>query len=66
MPVMAVSAAKDTIAPPDSVDAISRILPQAQVTRLPGGHVGIVAGRAAPALWQQTVEFLQADGTRGH
>ena len=26
--------------------------------RLPGGHVGIVAGRAAAALWKRTVEFL--------
>jgi hypothetical protein len=26
--------------------------------RLPGGHVGIVAGRTALALWQRTVEFL--------
>jgi polyhydroxyalkanoate synthase subunit PhaC len=58
MPVMAVSAAKDTIAPPDGVDAIARVLPHADVVRLPGGHVGIVAGRAATALWQRTVEFL--------
>lgn len=58
MPVMAVSAAKDTIAPPEGVDAVASIVPHAQVVRLPGGHVGIVAGRSATALWQQTVEFL--------
>jgi polyhydroxyalkanoate synthase len=58
MPVMSVSAEKDTIAPADAVDAISRVVPQTEVTRLPGGHVGIVAGRAAPTLWQRTVEFL--------
>jgi predicted alpha/beta-fold hydrolase len=28
--------------------------------RLPGGHVGIVAGRTALSLWQRTVEFLTA------
>ena len=58
MPVMSVSAEKDTIAPPDGVDAIQSIVPHAEVMRLPGGHVGIVAGRAAAALWQRTVEFL--------
>lgn len=58
MPVMAVSAEKDTIAPPEGVDAITRIVPHAQVVRLPGGHVGMVAGRSAPALWQRTADFL--------
>jgi polyhydroxyalkanoate synthase len=66
MPVMSVSAAKDTIAPPDGVDAILKLVPHAEVTRLPGGHVGIVAGRAAPKLWQQTVEFLKGEGGRAH
>jgi polyhydroxyalkanoate synthase subunit PhaC len=60
MPVMSVSAEKDTIAPPDGVDALKKIVPHAQVIRLPGGHVGIVAGRSAPALWQKVVEFLKA------
>jgi polyhydroxyalkanoate synthase subunit PhaC len=58
MPVMSVSAEKDAIAPPEGVDAVKRVVPHAQVIRLPGGHVGIVAGRTAPALWQRTVEFL--------
>ena len=58
LPVLAVSAAKDTIAPPDGVDAIKAIVPQAEVVRLAGGHVGMVAGRSAAALWQRTVEFL--------
>jgi polyhydroxyalkanoate synthase len=62
MPVMSVSAEKDTIAPPEGVDAIRRIVPHAEVVRLPGGHVGIVAGRAAAALWKRTVDFL-ADGS---
>ena len=60
MPVMSVSAEKDTIAPPAAVEAITSIVPHAQVVRLPGGHVGIVAGRAAAGLWQRVVEFLAA------
>jgi poly[(R)-3-hydroxyalkanoate] polymerase subunit PhaC len=60
MPVMAVSAEKDTISPPASVEAIKRIVPHAEIVRLAGGHVGIVAGRAAPSLWSRTVEFLRA------
>ena len=61
MPVMSVSAARDTIAPPESVDAISSLIPQTKVVRLPGGHVGIVAGRSAGTLWETTVEFLRGD-----
>ena len=58
MPLLAVSAEKDLIAPPAGVDAIREVVPHAQVVRLQGGHVGIVAGRAAAALWQRTVTFL--------
>ena len=61
MPVLSVSAAKDLIAPAEGVDAIRSIVPHAEVLRLPGGHVGIVAGRSAAALWQRTAEFLTAD-----
>lgn len=60
MPVLSVSAAKDTIAPPEGVDAIIRVVPHAKVVRLPGGHVGIVAGRTAKALWDSTIEFLRS------
>jgi hypothetical protein len=42
------------------VDAIATLVPHAEVLRLPGGHVGIVAGRTAASLWQRTVEFLAA------
>lgn len=65
MPVMSVSAEKDTISPPEGVDAIRRIVPHADVVRLPGGHVGIVAGRAASGLWKRTVEFLSAGSGAG-
>jgi polyhydroxyalkanoate synthase len=60
MPVLAISAEKDLIAPPAGADAIQRLLPHAQVIRLSGGHVGIVAGRAAATLWQRTADFLAA------
>ena len=60
MPVLSVSAEHDTIAPAEGVDAISTLVPQAQVVRLPGGHVGIVAGRTARRLWDMTIEFLKS------
>jgi polyhydroxyalkanoate synthase subunit PhaC len=59
MPVLSVSAEKDSIAPPDGVDVIAKLVPHAQVLRLPGGHVGIVAGRTARRLWDITAEFLR-------
>jgi poly(3-hydroxyalkanoate) synthetase len=62
MPVLSVSAEKDTIAPAAGVDAVSRLVPHAEILRLPGGHVGIVAGRSAATLWKRTVEFLRAGG----
>jgi polyhydroxyalkanoate synthase len=60
MPLLSVSAEKDTIAPAAGVDAISRVVPHAEILRLPGGHVGIVAGRSAATLWKRAVEFLGA------
>lgn len=61
MPVLSVSAAKDAIAPPEAVDAIQSVVRHAQVMRLAGGHVGIVAGRTASSLWQKTAEFLHGE-----
>jgi polyhydroxyalkanoate synthase subunit PhaC len=66
MPVLSVSAERDTIAPAAGVDAVQSIVPHAEILRLPGGHVGIVAGRSAAALWKRTVEFLSvAEDRRG-
>ena len=59
VPVMSVSAARDTIAPPEGVDAIKSRIPHAEIVRLPGGHVGIVAGRSARTLWDRTTNFLK-------
>jgi len=36
MPVLSVSAEKDLIAPPEGVDAITKVVPHAEVLRLPG------------------------------
>jgi len=66
MPVLSVSAEKDLIAPPEGVDAITKVVPHAEVLRLPGGHVGIVAGRAAAGLWQRTVDFLATSRGEAH
>ncbi len=60
MPVLSVSAAKDTIAPPEGVDALIRVVAHAKIVRLPGGHVGIVAGRAATQLWDIAIDFLRS------
>jgi polyhydroxyalkanoate synthase len=60
MPLLSVSAEKDLIAPPAGVDAIKTIVSHAEIVRLPGGHVGIVAGRSAVTLWQRVVTFLAA------
>ena len=60
MPVLSISAAKDLIAPAEAVDTVRRIVPHAEVVRLPGGHVGIVAGRAATQMWQRAADFLSA------
>jgi polyhydroxyalkanoate synthase len=62
MPLLSVSAEKDTIAPPAGVDAVAALVPHAELLRLPGGHVGIVAGRSAAGLWKRTVEFLGGAG----
>jgi polyhydroxyalkanoate synthase len=62
MPVLSVSAEKDTIAPAAGVDVVRNIVPHAEILRLPGGHVGIVAGRSAATLWKRTVEFLGPAG----
>ena len=53
-------------APPEGVDAITKVVPHAEVLRLPGGHVGIVAGRTAASLWQRTVEFLATSRGEAH
>lgn len=57
MPVLSISAARDHISPPDGCDAIAEVVPHARVLRLPGGHVGTVAGSRAAELWATVAEF---------
>ena len=64
IPVLSVSAAKDLIAPAEAVDAVKSIIPHTEVVRLAGGHVGIVAGRSASALWEKTVDFLRVNSPK--
>lgn len=61
MPVLSVSAARDHISPPDGCDAIARIVPHAEILRLPGGHVGTVAGSGALGLWERVAAFHRGD-----
>lgn len=61
MPVQSISAARDHISPPDGCDAIIEVVPQAEVLRISGGHVGTVAGSRAKDLWEQVAEFHQRD-----
>lgn len=60
MPVISISAARDHISPADGCDAIARIVPHAEVVRVPGGHVGAVAGSRAPDLWGRIADFHHA------
>ncbi len=60
MPVFSISASRDHISPPDGCDAIARVVPQAEVLRVPGGHVGTVAGSRAVELWDRVVDFIRA------
>ncbi len=57
MPVLAVSASRDHISPPEGCDAIIRIVPHAEILQLPGGHVGTVAGSRAYGLWDRVADF---------
>lgn len=61
MPVLSISAGRDHISPPDGCDAIATVIEHAEVLRLPGGHVGMVAGSRAPAMWDRVVAFLRGE-----
>lgn len=65
MPVLSVSAARDHISPPDGCDAIAEVVPQAEVLRVPGGHVGTIAGSRAASLWDRVIEFIRSNPDPG-
>ena len=61
MPVLSVSAARDHISPPNGCDAIAAVVPHAEVLRVPGGHVGTIAGSRAAGLWDRVVDFIRSN-----
>jgi polyhydroxyalkanoate synthase len=65
-PLLTITAAKDWICPPESVTVLNDLVASVDkyVLELPGGHVGIVAGRrAADQLWPRLAEWLIAHAT---
>ncbi len=68
VPVLAVAGQGDPIAPPAAAHAAAELLPGAPEVRLrtaPGGHLGVLTGRAAAGTtWTEIDRFL-ADGAPG-
>lgn len=64
VPVLSVAGADDGIAPRKAVHHVAELLPNAPEVRLataPGGHLGVLTGRAARrTTWRQLDEFLRA------
>jgi len=61
VPVLSVAGLGDGIAPKPSVHAIAEFLPQATLRDAPGGHLGVLTGRAArDTTWRIVDEFLSA------
>ncbi len=64
--MLTITAAKDWICPPESAAVLNDLVASVDkcVLELPGGHVGIVAGRrAADHLWPRLAEWLIAHVT---
>lgn len=60
-PLLTITASRDRICPPQSAAVINDLVASAdkQVLELPGGHIGIVVGRAASAeMWPKLAEWL--------
>jgi polyhydroxyalkanoate synthase subunit PhaC len=65
-PLLTITAAKDWICPPESATVLNDMVASVDkyVLELPGGHVGIIAGRrAADHLWPRLAEWLIARAT---
>lgn len=64
LPVLSVAGSGDGIAPRKAVHHVAELLPNAAEVRLataPGGHLGVLTGRAARATtWRMLEEFLLA------
>jgi hypothetical protein len=60
-PLLTVTAAKDWICPPESTTVLNDLVASVDksILELPGGHVGVVAGRGAISqLWPKLADWL--------
>lgn len=59
LPVLAFCSASDRIAPPESAEALPRLVPGAGILRPRAGHVGMIVGRGARReVWAPLADFL--------
>ncbi|HEU4978017.1 MAG TPA: alpha/beta hydrolase [Solirubrobacteraceae bacterium] len=65
VPVLSIAGAADVLAPERAVHHVAELLPNAPAVRIltaPGGHLGVLAGRAArETTWPWLDEFLAAN-----
>jgi polyhydroxyalkanoate synthase len=63
-PVLSVAGRGDVLAPEPAVHHVGELVPQARLETAPGGHLGVLTGRAAEqTTWRHLDEFL-AQGDR--
>jgi polyhydroxyalkanoate synthase len=59
-PSLALIPSRDRIVPPESAEALARVLPNADVRKLPLGHIGMMAsGRAAEVTYAPLIAWLK-------
>jgi polyhydroxyalkanoate synthase subunit PhaC len=59
VPVLSVAGRGDVLAPQPAVHHLGELVPQARLESAPGGHLGVLTGRAAEATtWRHLDEFL--------
>jgi polyhydroxyalkanoate synthase len=60
VPVLVVAGTTDVLAPAEVVRAWTEVLPQSEYHQVKGGHLGVMAGRGAPAsTWRLLQEFAE-------
>jgi poly(3-hydroxyalkanoate) synthetase len=61
-PSLALIPSRDRIVPPESAEALARVLPHADVRKLPLGHIGMMAsGRAAEVTYAPLIAWLKGE-----
>jgi polyhydroxyalkanoate synthase len=59
-PTLVMIPSRDRIVPPESAEALARLIPHADVRKLPLGHIGMMAsGRAAEVTYAPLIEWLK-------